>query len=95
MKTAPYGYRFQDGRLVEDEAEQAVIRFVKQLRAAGLDEQQVKRLLWTWLQPKPKGREAIETIAREAEVVAVILQHRSQRKVADHLDDDLLLDDEM
>jgi DNA invertase Pin-like site-specific DNA recombinase len=32
----PFGYRVEDGRLVEDEAEQATIRRARELRAAGL-----------------------------------------------------------
>lgn len=81
MKKAPYGYRVENGRLVHDDAEQAVIARVRQARAEGLTVREIA-----------EGLRIAGVCSRGGRPIATSAEGLTVR---DHLDDDLFFDDDM
>ena len=42
---APYGYRYEEGKMVEDDAEQHIIRYIHDLRKEGLTQTKIAEIL--------------------------------------------------
>ncbi|MEQ9453186.1 MAG: recombinase family protein [Phycisphaeraceae bacterium] len=80
-RNAPYGYRFEDGRIVTDEGEQAVVRKIRQLRGKGWAfrkiQQKLEREGVRNRHGKPLAFQAIAVISKQVQEGAI---HRPERK---------------